>query len=180
MADEANPGPRRVQVDAARLASLDPQFPGLLGYWKTRRGDRRMPCRADIDPLDLRAYLGNLLLLDMAEPIGESRYRLIGTQIAEVSGRDATNRSLNELYSEPIRGGLIGMYTAIVAARTPHAGWGRWQVGLDHLSVGALFLPLSEDGDRVTMVLAKMKFGRAPRGQDSEAINFGPLDPAIC
>jgi hypothetical protein len=179
MANEGRPGAQRAPFDTAMLEKLDPLFPDLLGYWRTKRGERKMPRRADIDPLDLREHLGNLLLLEIADPIENSRYRLIGTRIVDASGRDSTDKSLGELYQDPIRSGLIRMYGTIVAARAPHAGWGRWMVGSDYLAVGALFLPLSENGETVTMVLAKMKFSRVPRALESEALYFAPVDPAL-
>jgi hypothetical protein len=157
---------------------MDPLFVDLLDYWKDKRDGRAMPRRAAIDPMDLRAHLGSLFLLEIAEPLAESRYRLIGTNIVEASGRDSTNRSIGELYTEPTRSGLIRIYTAIIKAAAPHAGWGRWQVGPDYLAVQTLFLPLSEDGQTVNMVLSKMKFRPAPPQLDSEAMYFGPVAPA--
>ena len=33
---------------------------GLLEYWEGRRGERRMPARADIDPAEFRPLIGRV------------------------------------------------------------------------------------------------------------------------
>src|SRR4051794_34289618 len=54
-------------IRAARLQRLHP-------YWTERKGDRRMPARRDIDPLDFPYLLGNIMLLDV---VGEPpRFRV--------------------------------------------------------------------------------------------------------
>jgi hypothetical protein len=179
MSGGATQGPPDGPFDTEALVRLDPLFPSLLAYWKEKRGSRPMPRRADIDPIELREHLGSLLLTELAEPLADSRYRLVGTNIVEASGRDSTNRTIGEIYSEPTRSGLIRIYSILIARAAPHLGWGRWQVGMDFLAVGTLFLPLSDDGRTVNMVLAKMKFARAPRGLDQEAMYFGPVDPSL-
>ena len=42
----------------------DARLQRLHAYWTERKGDRRMPARRDIDPLDFPYLLGNIMLLD--------------------------------------------------------------------------------------------------------------------
>ena len=42
-----------------------PQLRQLYSYWSERRGTRRYPRRADLDPIGLRFILGNVILVDV-------------------------------------------------------------------------------------------------------------------
>jgi hypothetical protein len=58
----------------------------LIDYWRTHRGGRPMPRRADIDPtgfvrLAPRAFVARF------EPGGDVRFRLAGEVIVELHGR---------------------------------------------------------------------------------------------
>jgi hypothetical protein len=57
-----------------------------------------MPSRADIDPLDLRFAIGNLILVDAieAEPL-RFRVRLHGTNLSERMDFDLTGKMLDEM-----------------------------------------------------------------------------------
>jgi len=41
-----------VEIPDARLL-------GLFSYWNSKRNDRAMPARRDIDPIEMKAWLGN-------------------------------------------------------------------------------------------------------------------------
>ena len=57
-----------------------PKLQQLYDYWSVKRGERKMPSRADIDPLDMTFVMGNVILVDViaGEPPG-FRIRLHGT-----------------------------------------------------------------------------------------------------
>ena len=74
----------------------DPRLAALYAYWDGKRGGRAMPTRADIDPVEMRAWLGNLLLID-ATPDGRFVYRLYGTKFVDSFGLDMTGRGVDEL-----------------------------------------------------------------------------------
>jgi len=74
----------------------DARLAALYAYWDGKRGGRAMPNRADLDPLEMRAWLGNLLLID-ATPDGRFVYRLYGTKFVDSFGLDMTGRSVDEL-----------------------------------------------------------------------------------
>src|SRR5262249_9214284 len=125
-------------LDRLALLKLDTAFVDLHDYWVGKCGARTMPSRSDIDPAELKSHLGSLLILDVVEPLENSRYRLVGTQIVQIAGRDATNRPIGELYSEPLLGWLLTLYRAIISTQVPHAGWGRWMLGNSFLNVRGL------------------------------------------
>src|SRR3546814_5625060 len=84
------------------LANLSPGGAELLAHWQAHCGPEGLPRRAAFDPLSLRTYLGFLLIADTAPPAGEGeqrrfRYRLIGTDLAAISGRDMSGRYFDEI-----------------------------------------------------------------------------------
>ena len=42
-----------------------PRLQRLYEYWRSKVRDRRLPARADIDPLDIPDLLSNLVLIDV-------------------------------------------------------------------------------------------------------------------
>lgn len=76
----------------------------LVGYWGRTRGDRAMPARAEVDVLDMpREVLPHLLLL---EPLWDRdplifRFRVIGTGVTQLTGRDLTGGEMTpDIYGE--------------------------------------------------------------------------------
>lgn len=74
----------------------DPRLAALYAYWDGKRNGRGMPRRADLDPIEMRAWLGNLLLIDVT-PDGRFVYRLYGTRFVDSFGLDMTGRYVDEL-----------------------------------------------------------------------------------
>lgn len=127
----------------------------LFAYWDARRGDRPMPARSDLDPLDIPGLLRNLILLDVSHDPLRFRVRLYGTEVTDLRGRDLTGRYLYE--GEPT---AIGDQTRpwnleTVKTRRPHYVSGPFNDISDGRS-GTFYrlgLPLSEDGMRVDMLV---------------------------
>jgi hypothetical protein len=73
----------------------------LHDWWERKRGDRIMPTRAELDPIELKAILPDLVLIDVrATPDGEGHlftYRLTGTEIDSRFGIRLTGLTLDEI-----------------------------------------------------------------------------------
>lgn len=65
-------------------------------YWNTKRGDRSMPSRADIDPSEIRDLLPGIILVDVAHDPTRLTYRLVGTDEVEARGSDPTGGDVRE------------------------------------------------------------------------------------
>ena len=102
--------PRPTEPDNGRTTRIDayaftidpdisdnPRFLELKAYWELKRGARPMPTRAMIDPLDLKAHLGWLILAEMLPDGSDMRWRLIGSNIVDAYGRDSTGKRLSEI-----------------------------------------------------------------------------------
>jgi hypothetical protein len=97
----------------------DPRLAALYAYWDGKRASRPMPTRADLDPVEMRAWLGNLVLIDaMAD--GRFVYRLYGTKFVDSFGLDMTGRSVDELPTDQ-RERVRSDYEAVRATGQPRA-----------------------------------------------------------
>ena len=149
-------GEKRIGVyeDESFLEVCDPKIAGIYGYWKAKRGERAMPARRDLDPIELKPYLGSIILYDVLREPLDFRYRLVGTHIALAMGRDLTGRKLSEVSASEDQAYAMIALGDIVARRVyrfrndPLRGERGSFLGRDRIH-----LPLSEDGVDVTMLL---------------------------
>jgi hypothetical protein len=71
-----------------------------LAYWRSIRGERRFPTRADIKPRDIASILRHISLLKCEKD--DFRYRIVGDVIVRAFDLPLQNRCLSELsYEEP-------------------------------------------------------------------------------
>ncbi len=138
-------------------------------YWDSKRRapytgaggqDRRMPRRADIDPIDIRAFLPFIQLLDVIPDASHPRgrrlvYRLVGEMEIKLRGYNPTGRSIEEAAISPDISDPLGNYEIVVGQRLPVYDWSNIPHPVGYLlSQESLLLPLSDDADeRVTHVL---------------------------
>ncbi len=132
-------------------ANLQP----IYAYWETKRGARPMPRRADLDPSEIPPrLLPGITLVDVVPDPRRYVYRLVGTMEVEVRGYDPTGRSVGEAYFGENAADATECYDRVVETRAPV---------LDPLpflerrrgyrGAESLFLPLSNDGIAVNMIL---------------------------
>lgn len=131
------------------LTNLSPGGAELLAHWQAHCGSEGLPRRAAFDPLSLRAYLGSLLIADTAPPVGEGkqrrfRYRLIGTDVAEISGRDMSGRYFDEIYDPAALKEMQHCFGWVIDNRRPARVYGTLRhVGRAFVRFDGIFLPVS-------------------------------------
>ena len=143
-----------------RWTSLDflefchPRVLALYHYWNSKRGNRLMPRRADIDPLDFPSYLPGVVMVDVGyEPLTLT-YRLVGTREAGARGRDPTGESVFESWDGRSQEDVIENYQQVIARKSPLYDADRTQdPQREWLEAGTVFLPLSDDGETVNKIL---------------------------
>ena len=131
-------------------------------YWAEKRGSRRFPSRADIDPIEFSFALGHVSLIDVLyEPL-RFRYRLVASHITDHLGYEMTGRFVSEVPEPRMRTYTVIRYTnAVMAGAAVH------EAG-DVLADGrywrheTLFLPLSAD-DVIINMLAVCRVTDRPR-----------------
>jgi hypothetical protein len=131
-----------------------PKLQQLFDYWAAKRGERKMPSRADIDPLELSFIIGNLILVDVivGNPLG-FRIRLHGTNLTERVGYELTGKTLDELPQAEFRELSRLSFTKVATTGEP------LQARRDRILDGrsrryeTIIVPLSADDSRVDMLL---------------------------
>lgn len=145
------------RVEAVELDIADKRYPDLQrihAYWTAKRQGRFAPRRLDIDPVDMVEVLPRIMLIDIEfEPL-DFHYRLAGTGICDIHGTDPTGRRPRDL-QPPAYGALIDRhYREAIVRREPTLHL----IVLDTLNraraYARLLLPLSADGERVTMLMS--------------------------
>jgi hypothetical protein len=145
-----------------RTSSLDvlswcsPKTVDLYRYWDARRGLRPMPRRADIDPVDMRAWLSRVTLVDVDAATQRFRYRLVGTEVVALRGFDPTGRSVEAAWTHEDAQVVQAAYRHVTeqkAAIFCHAAE-RWHYDYERDPVvGVMLLPLSNEGEKVDQIL---------------------------
>lgn len=138
----------------------EPSAPGLrklLEYWQSKCCNGHLPARADIDPVDLSFILPNLFLMDVnmsEEPRSRFRFRLFGTELVRVHGRERTGKTFHETLEEEPADGSVAWATRLVNERIPLFIGGRVRyLRKERLKFENAMLPLQNDGGEVCMIL---------------------------
>jgi hypothetical protein len=120
-----------------------------------------MPARADFDPLDMVPLLPYLYMVDVAagEHERQFRYRLIGTAVVALLGRDSTGKSVDEALHGDKTAGIRRLFTLACDIRAPVAIKGHIFFIRDRswVFVEGLLLPLSANGADVDIILVGLK-----------------------
>ncbi len=136
------------------LTVCHPLTADIYRYWETKRGSRRLPARADIDPGELRKHLPGMMIVQVVADERRYLYRLVGTREVTARGNDPTGHAVGEDYFGSSRERVFHNYDYVVESRSflldnesfvmPDGKIGNEE---------ALFLPLSSDGTDVDQVL---------------------------
>lgn len=131
-----------------------PKLRQLFDYWSEKCGARRMPSRADIDPLDMTFIIGNVILVDVVAgtPLG-FRVRLHGTNLVERVGYELTGKSLDELPQTEFREAAQESFTRVATSAEPTAGKRDRIIDGRFARYETVIMPLSSDGERVDRLL---------------------------
>jgi hypothetical protein len=142
-----------------RPAIGDAYLVGLYDYWRAKAGERAMPARADIDPVEMKPWLGNLVLVEFLGSLENYRVRLEGVNIEAMYRSSRTGRGIEALTSKEERDLLLRQYGAVLESRRAAYYEADFQASEGVFArQNKLLLPLSDDGERVNMILAGIYF----------------------
>lgn len=148
-----------------RAALGDPDLIQFYDYWASLRGDRPMPSRKDVDPLRIAPnHLPNLMLIDVFHEPRRFKYRLVGTNVVEASGKNRTGRYFDDVKFFQINPTVMNHYNRVVETGQPLYSlepFTNLRTGSNY-DVERLLLPLSNDGQRVDMLIVFFKFKSGP------------------
>ena len=145
-----------------------------------------MPSPCDFDPAAVPLLLPHVQLIDRVE--GRYRYRLVGTELVQAFGRDYTGQFPDEMFANDRGQFICGVYDAVRETRQPMFLRSHYvSTRSADFIANRLYLPLSNDGSEVNMILGVLTFdfGRlgpvagvwssaalAPSGSHLEAVPF--------
>ena len=134
----------------------DSRLRRLYEYWLAKKGTRRLPGRADIDPLDFPYILGNVMLLDVVHEPLRFRVRVHGTEMVMRAGYELTGKFLDDLPITDYRRYVRERCEGLVRDGEPLLI--RHNRALDGRTrrYEAIWLPFADDGERVSMLLCAL------------------------
>ncbi len=148
----ASPGIITVKWNMAD--TTDPRLRQIHAYWLSRRGDRRMPSRADIDATDIPQLLPFILLIDVLEEPRDFRFRLAGTHFHEAFGKEITGLRLGEVFPPAFVAEVRYYWNICIDRGMPAAAAARLHVPeREHIEWEGIVLPLAPEGAAVNMFL---------------------------
>ena len=143
----------------------NPTLAFLRDYWEAKRGGRAMPSRADIRPSELKEHLGWVLMIEVLPDLSDFRYRLIGTLVTEYFLGDATGKTVTEAFAdrgEAATKAVKALLRRTARERLPIRAYGdaNW-IAPGYEAFDAVYLPLSDDGETVNMILHGFVFDKS-------------------
>jgi hypothetical protein len=150
--------------NAEIFEGLPADLRAIFDYWRSKRAGRKMPARSDLDPAELKTLLPSMILVDVTyDDSGNADYiyRLAGTHEVDVRGENPTGKRVAEAFFGPSLENVLGCYQSVVDRREPYLDDDYFLRDGDYFADEAnIFLPLSSDGERVTMILVYTAYRR--------------------
>ena len=131
----------------------------VFDLWMTKRRDRSMPARREIDPIDLGGALPFVVLWDVARPGPQITCRVAGTEICHRAGRELRGLSPEASGGEQAAS-IRDEYAAVVATGQVHFVERRtsW-FGHPLRAYRRIVLPLAGAGGEIDFLLSCIDFG---------------------
>jgi hypothetical protein len=137
----------------------EPRLRSLYDYWHSKMHGSDLPGRTDIDPLEMKQWLGNLMLIEFHGDVSNYQIRLDGTNLEHYYGTRRTGFGVEKLTSDEERRLLMEQYSAVLDAKRPAYYEAEFTNSDGVYSRQAkLILPLSADKEKVDMVLVGIYF----------------------
>jgi hypothetical protein len=143
-----------------------PKVRVLAEYWLSIHPAKGLPGRQHLDPCDVPSLLSNIFLIDIDAPALRFTWRLMGTALVKIFGRDHTGLPMEGAYRDGKRAHAYQAVCAIVATRQPR--WRRapasFATDREYLTMERVVFPLARDGEVVDMGLGLI-LAHLPNGE---------------
>lgn len=130
-------------------------------YWEKIRGDRSMPTRASLDPIDIPPLLPFVMLVDVLRNPLDFRFRLIGTEVSLIISGNYRGVRFSDLPHMAPGNKVWSEYEEVVTTRKPlfsavdYVGSNRYVRGIQHC-----LMPFSADGETVDLIFVAVEIHR--------------------
>jgi hypothetical protein len=136
------------------LAACSPMLAGFYNYWNEKRGDRMMPSRVDLDPIEMKRWLPGIIIVDVLENPRRLVYRLVGSRSVALRQTDVTGKTVAEAYHGTSLGDVLENYRLVIDEQRIVYDAEQKPSGSGLLKDSeTLLLPLSTDGRTVDKVI---------------------------
>jgi hypothetical protein len=126
----------------------------LFDYWRACAKGAAMPSRGNINPAAIPALLPGVSILDAGKQPDDIIYRLAGTRLRDIFGKEVTGKSVFDLEFGEKRNYWLAVYRKVIEERVPMQGAVKGPVAdRDHVVLFWMRLPLSENSETVNKIL---------------------------
>jgi len=150
--------------NTAIFEGLPADLRALFDYWRAKRAGRKMPSRSDLDPAEIKTHLPSMVLVDVLYDVAGKAdfvYRLLGTHEVEVRGENPVGKRVADAFFGPTLENVLGCYQTVVDRREPYLDDDYYLRDGDYFADEAnIFLPFSNDGEHVNMILVYTAYRR--------------------
>lgn len=146
------PYPRSIELDF--LQRCHPRIADFYRYWDGKRGNRKMPSRADMVPSEMKMFLPGIVLVAVRYNPLRLTYRLVGTREVDYRGYDPTGKDVAEHFAGSSQQEVMRNYELVIESKS-FVYDEDCLLSADHTfqEAGTLLLPLSDDGEIINMVI---------------------------
>jgi hypothetical protein len=125
---------------------------GLLAYWRSLSRTGLVPTRADFDPVAIRELLPQVFMLGR-QAVGDYRFRLAGSTVAELHGHVKRGEAALPLWGEDDRVQVRAALESVVRRCEPVVVTALGEAGPFSLTLEILFAPLANADGEVDRLL---------------------------
>ena len=122
----------------------------LIRYWNDKRGDRPMPRRAQIDPIEIPQLLPIVLIADVTS--AGVRMRLLGTEATSAYGQETRGCLVSEIQFGEFTSYWRDAFALVAASAAPASAGGAFRTGNLSCGVEMVLLPLTNDDVAVSQI----------------------------
>ena len=98
--------------------NADPEMRWMMDYWLSKRGERQIPLRSDIDPLDFYKFWPTIYLLE-GETLENLHVKVAGTAYRSLYGYEVTGKKIIDIIPEQLAPKVIEDYLVCIEEKRP-------------------------------------------------------------
>lgn len=145
----------------------------IRDYWVNLRQNRLMPKKQDFSPAAIVRHLPNIALVDVFHNPLRFQYRLLGTRITELAGRNATGKWLNEELYGDRTDDILWMYRNCASTMQPVAVREQIQfANKSWLNVDVVAFPMSDSNNKMITILGAVDLTKSDAKLPSPGASF--------
>ena len=133
----------------------NPKTSKIYNYWLSiHPGDNQLPRRQDFDPMDIVDLLPIVWMLDVHRDPLRYKFRLLGTALIPILGKEPTGLWLEEAFPDALNSGAYDDYNYVVRTKQALYRKGTPQyIVPEYKTIERLLLPLVDSNNNCEIIL---------------------------